>query len=124
MKAKYPGRCHECGESIALGDEIFWSRATGALHPECEEARGRPFTDVERVVFGVIPVEEASAETLAEIERRGAAVDTEYEEFMSHPENVRDLTRIRAAMDATSQVRRAARERRGLAGLDPDPRTF
>jgi len=32
MFAKYAGRCRGCGESIAVGDQILWSRREGAHH--------------------------------------------------------------------------------------------
>lgn len=35
MISKYAGRCATCAETIAQGDVIAWSRATGAKHPKC-----------------------------------------------------------------------------------------
>jgi hypothetical protein len=35
MKAKYGGRCRECGERIEVGDEILWGRGEGARHLNC-----------------------------------------------------------------------------------------
>jgi len=32
MQAKFRGRCKGCGEVIAVGTDILWSRATGAFH--------------------------------------------------------------------------------------------
>jgi Family of unknown function (DUF6011) len=32
MTAKFAGRCKACGQAIAVGDMIRWSRATGACH--------------------------------------------------------------------------------------------
>ena len=37
MKAKFSGRCG-CGRPFAAGDEITWSRDTGARHPGCAGA--------------------------------------------------------------------------------------
>lgn len=35
MLSKYPGTCRACGESINRGEQIAWSKATGAMHLEC-----------------------------------------------------------------------------------------
>jgi hypothetical protein len=35
MKAKYAGKCRECGGRIRKGDEIDWSRGGGAIHARC-----------------------------------------------------------------------------------------
>jgi hypothetical protein len=32
MKAKFEGKCRDCGGLIYAGDEIRWSRAEGARH--------------------------------------------------------------------------------------------
>jgi hypothetical protein len=34
MKAKFEGKCRECGGVIYAGDEIRWSRAEGARHEQ------------------------------------------------------------------------------------------
>lgn len=42
MRAKFNGRCRDCGGVIHAGDEIRWSRAEGARHwdaDDCREAR-------------------------------------------------------------------------------------
>ena len=97
MRAKYPGPCRQCGGRVTVGDEIFWSRETRALHPECEEElHRREWTDVERVMFGVIPVEEASAETLALLAQRDAEADARYEECMADPGIVECLEQLRS----------------------------
>ena len=36
MISKYSGTCRDCGEKINKGDRINWSRATGAVHENCE----------------------------------------------------------------------------------------
>ena len=35
MKAKYPGKCRRCGGAIVAGDDIEWSKGTGASHTVC-----------------------------------------------------------------------------------------
>lgn len=35
MTAKYPGKCKKCGGHIEIGDEIDWTKETGAKHMEC-----------------------------------------------------------------------------------------
>jgi hypothetical protein len=36
MKAKFAGKCRECGEPIHEDDDIYWSQAGGARHaPDC-----------------------------------------------------------------------------------------
>ena len=35
MKSKYPGTCVKCGGRINVGDDIEWTRETGASHAEC-----------------------------------------------------------------------------------------
>jgi len=42
MKAKYPGRCRECGRPIRVGDEIDWSPDGGAYHAACQASPQRP----------------------------------------------------------------------------------
>lgn len=37
MKSKFAGVCRACGESIRRGEEIKWSRETGALHESCAQ---------------------------------------------------------------------------------------
>jgi hypothetical protein len=32
MQAKFRGRCKGCGEVIAVGSDILWSKQTGAFH--------------------------------------------------------------------------------------------
>jgi hypothetical protein len=32
MQAKFRGRCKGCGETIAVGSDILWSKQTGAFH--------------------------------------------------------------------------------------------
>lgn len=32
MKAKFRGRCKGCGEIVAVGSDILWSKAEGAFH--------------------------------------------------------------------------------------------
>ena len=32
MQAKFRGRCKGCGETIAVGSDILWSKSTGAFH--------------------------------------------------------------------------------------------
>lgn len=36
MKAKFRGRCRDCGGPIHVGDEINWSKALGARHADPE----------------------------------------------------------------------------------------
>lgn len=36
MKAKFNGKCRDCGGAIYAGDEIRWSRAEGARHKDTE----------------------------------------------------------------------------------------
>lgn len=36
MKAKFDGKCRDCGGRIYAGDEIKWSRASGARHGSAE----------------------------------------------------------------------------------------
>jgi len=40
MKAKYPGKCGVCGGSVRVGDEINWSKASGASHFKCPSKSG------------------------------------------------------------------------------------
>ena len=35
IKAKYKGKCKKCGSEIQVGEEIEWSRETGARHVSC-----------------------------------------------------------------------------------------
>lgn len=35
MVSKFNGRCKTCGGRIRQGDNIIWSKATGAMHLEC-----------------------------------------------------------------------------------------
>lgn len=35
IKAKYPGRCKSCGNSITVGQEIEWTKNNGARHLDC-----------------------------------------------------------------------------------------
>lgn len=35
MRAKYPGRCRACGRDIEVGEDIDWSKGTGARHASC-----------------------------------------------------------------------------------------
>ena len=35
MVSKFAGRCKTCGGRIRMGDNIIWSKGTGAMHPEC-----------------------------------------------------------------------------------------
>jgi hypothetical protein len=35
VRAKYPGRCMECGESIAVGDTISWNDGHEGWVGEC-----------------------------------------------------------------------------------------
>jgi hypothetical protein len=37
IKAKYQGVCKKCGSEIRVGEEIEWSRETGARHVTCPE---------------------------------------------------------------------------------------
>ena len=37
MVSKFSGKCRKCGGHIRTGDNIVWSRGTGAMHPECAE---------------------------------------------------------------------------------------
>lgn len=37
MRAKYSGKCRNCGGAIAIDDPIKWSRLTGAIHADCKE---------------------------------------------------------------------------------------
>lgn len=35
MAARFNGKCRGCGGRIEAGEQILWSKATGALHGEC-----------------------------------------------------------------------------------------
>lgn len=35
LKSKFDGRCRICGKKIGKGEDIRWSKKTGALHIEC-----------------------------------------------------------------------------------------
>jgi hypothetical protein len=35
ITAKFNGRCNVCGGSVSAGEEIVWSKAEGARHPNC-----------------------------------------------------------------------------------------
>lgn len=35
FKAKYDGRCSECGETIEAGDQLEWDDADRAVHADC-----------------------------------------------------------------------------------------
>jgi hypothetical protein len=37
IKAKYHGVCKKCGSEIRVGEEIEWSRGSGARHTICPE---------------------------------------------------------------------------------------
>jgi len=39
MSSRYNGRCKSCRTSFRAGDEIYWSKATGALCLKCGESR-------------------------------------------------------------------------------------
>lgn len=39
MKAKFNGKCRDCGGRIEAGDEIRWSRAQGARHADEQTCR-------------------------------------------------------------------------------------
>ena len=39
MKAKYAGKCRDCGGNIQAGEQIMWSRDRGARHPNCQKER-------------------------------------------------------------------------------------
>lgn len=40
MKARYPGECKGCGDPVEVGQDILWSRASGALHTGCRNMFG------------------------------------------------------------------------------------
>ncbi len=41
IRAKYAGKCRDCGGEIRVGDSIYWQRGQGARHVDCETARLR-----------------------------------------------------------------------------------
>lgn len=43
IKAKYSGRCRDCGGQIKKGQEIEWSREGGARHIKCPEREHAPY---------------------------------------------------------------------------------
>lgn len=47
MQAKFRGRCKGCGETIAVGADILWSKAEGAFHDNdrCYADTGRAQAD-------------------------------------------------------------------------------
>jgi hypothetical protein len=60
MRAKYAGSCTNCGGGIKRGDEIEWSRTSGAQHVDCgydveaaaEATFWRQREDVREIRFG------------------------------------------------------------------------
>lgn len=60
MNAKYPGTCVTCNGKIKVGDEIYWSKETGAAHrrscPEQPKVEAQPVVKAashEKLVPGV-----------------------------------------------------------------------
>jgi len=39
MQSKFRGQCSRCQGEIRKGEQIAWSRATGALHSACSDPR-------------------------------------------------------------------------------------
>ena len=39
MRAKFPGRCKVCGQTIRVGEEIEWTKESGAKHVRCPQAQ-------------------------------------------------------------------------------------
>ena len=57
MKSKFKGTCKHCGGVIFVGEEINWSRESGATHVGCtdsDEDEKQLQKDIER---GITPLE-------------------------------------------------------------------
>jgi hypothetical protein len=45
MISKFNGHCASCGGSIRKGEQIHWSKATGAVHASCATAQSEVSSD-------------------------------------------------------------------------------